>query len=557
MKIKKGYPLPLGVSEKDGYINFSVTVASGKRCILKLYKRGEAQPEYEIELSEADSIGDVRFISIQRSMVKGFEYNYEIDKKVYVDPYAKAVVEQDGVHTRGRVVTEDYDWEDDKPLQIPEHEVIAYSLHVRGFTKHGSSKVKKKGTLQGVIEKIPYLTELGINQIQCMPVYSFEEYGDRKNYWGYGSAFCFAVKNTYAAGKNAERELKDMVKACHKAGIEVVLDLPFDQIVPKTLILECLRYYVVEYHVDGFIVNPYLAPMENILTDALLKKTKILENRDDFQNTMRRFLKGDEGMVESVMWWIKQRSKKSRCYNYITKHTGFTMADLVSYDEKHNEENGEDNHDGPDYNYSWNCGAEGKTYIKAVLALRKRQIRNAFFILMSAQGTPCILAGDEFGNSQNGNNNVYCQDNEIAWLNWKDLDKNKDIYEYVKKLIAVRKKIPYFHLENPLLGIDLRGSGVPDISFHGKYAWQSPIENSSRRLGVYYHDEKQDITDCYVAYNMHWEEKLFALPTLAEGKKWYRIYSTANDAFELEKPIVEKKKETMVDGRAIDVFIGR
>mgnify|MGYP000550274311 CR=1 FL=1 len=173
---------------------------------------------------------------------------------------------------------------------------------------------------------------------------------------------------------------------------------------------ECLRYYVLEYHIDGFILNPVLAPMEAILADPLLKRTKILQNKEDFQITMRRFLKGDEGMVPGVMWWLKQQSKEQRSCNYITSHNGFTLADLVSYDGKHNEANGENNQDGPDYNYSWNCGAEGATRRKAVLELRKKQMRNAFFLLLMAQGTPCLLAGDEFANSQKGNNNVYCQD---------------------------------------------------------------------------------------------------------------------------------------------------
>ena len=218
------------------------------------------------------------------------------------------------------------------------------------------------------------MKELGINQIQCMPVYEFEENDKYVNYWGYGPAFWFAPKSAYAASGNAEKELKDLVKACHKEGIEVVLDMPFVSGLPHRMIEDCIRYYKMEYHIDGFIINPFNAPAEELRRDPLLKNTKILKKQDDFQNVMRRFLKGDEGMVRDVMWWQRHLSKEEGIFNYITNHTGFTLQDLVSYDGKHNEKNGEKNMDGPDYNYSWNCGAEGPSRKKAVTELRKNQV---------------------------------------------------------------------------------------------------------------------------------------------------------------------------------------
>ena len=557
MMEKKGGPLPLGVSERDGYLNFSVAVESGKTCVLKLFEKGKEEPVTELVLPEGDAVGEVRFTAFPKEQAQGLEYCYEIDGKDFVDPYAKSVIEEGDTHIRGRICPKDYDWEEDRPLQIPYHEVIAYSLHVRGFTKDKSAKVKKKGTFCGIIEKIPYLTELGINQIQCMPVYSFEESKQYKNYWGYGEAFCFAVKNRYAAGADPESELKDMVKACHRAGIEVVLSLPFTANTPKPLMMECVRYYVMEYHIDGFIVNPYVAPIDSMQSDPLLKKTKILQNKDAFQYVMRRFLKGDEGMVESVMQCLRASAKENGSCNYITNHTGFTMADLVSYDEKHNEDNGENNEDGPDYNCSWNCGVEGPTRKKAVVALRKRQVRNAFFLLLSAQGTPCILAGDEFGNSQKGNNNVYCQDNELAWLNWKQLEKDPELFEYVKRLIALRKKYSCLHSEKPLLGVDQTSCGVPDVSFHGASAWQAPTGMPSRQLGVYYHQAEAEISDCFIAYNMYSDAHLFALPTLPKGKKWYCVFSTERAVWEeVERPAADQK-ETMVEGRTIVMYVGR
>lgn len=555
MREKKGHPLPLGVTENNGYVNFSVAVKQGKRCFLLIYEKGAKLPCQRIEFLEKDAVGEVRFLALQKSAIENCEYNYEIEGKIVTDPYVKELALQEDGSERGRISMETYDWEEDTPLGIPYHEVIAYSLHVRGFTKHSSSKVKKRGTFAGVMEKIPYLKELGVNQIQCMPVYDFLDNKKYTNYWGYGDAYCFAPKKTYASQENAGKELKDMVKACHRAGIEVVLNLPFSEHIMPQMMEECLRYYVLEYHIDGFILNPVLAPMEAILADPLLKRTKILQNKEDFQITMRRFLKGDEGMVPGVMWWLKQQSKEQRSCNYITSHNGFTLADLVSYDGKHNEANGENNQDGPDYNYSWNCGAEGATRRKAVLELRKKQMRNAFFLLLMAQGTPCLLAGDEFANSQKGNNNVYCQDNETAWLNWKQLEKEKELFDYVRNLIALRKRLPILHSEKPLLGRDEMSCGVPDVSYHGESAWQIPQNVASRQLGVYYHGEGESEGDCFIAYNMHWTEHKFALPALSKGKRWYRVFSTEEEL--KEEMLVENQKETVVNERTIIMFLGR
>lgn len=557
MEKGKGQPLPLGVTENGEYMNFSIAVKSGETCKLLLYKKGADTPARELELPETGAVGEVRFTALPKKEVRGYEYNYEIAGEIKTDPYVKSVVGRPDETMRGKITTEHYDWEDDMPLQIPYHEVIAYSLHVRGFTKHSTSKVKKKGTFSGIVEKIPYFQELGVNQIQCMPVYHFKRNQKYTNYWGYGEAFCFAPQKAYVAGNDAEKELKDMVKACHKAGIEVVLNLPFSEETPSQMIEECLRYYVMEYHIDGVILNPLTAPMHGILADPILKKTKILQNKDDFQNIMRRFLKGDEGMVEGVMWWLKQHSKEQGGCNYITNHTGFTLADLVSYDSKHNELNGEENKDGPDYNYSWNCGAEGTTRKKAVLALRRKQVKNAFFLLLMAQGTPCLLAGDEFGNSQKGNNNVYCQDNETAWLNWNKLEKEKELFEYVKSLIALRKAHPVLHSEKPLLGRDEMSCGVPDVSYHGENAWQIPSHVASRQLGVYYHGQTEKDNDCFIAYNMHWIPHEFALPALPKGKKWYRILSTAEENSFGEAALEENQKETVVSERTIVMFLGR
>ena len=563
MKEIQGRPLPLGVTMIGNTMNFSVAVPQEKECQLLLYHAGEKKPCMSFGMKK--SIGEVRYIALEDIDPSEYEYNYEMDGEIVVDPYVKALAGREKwgqardvqMHeVRGKLDIKEYDWEGDAPLQLPYHSIIAYSLHVRGFTKHSSSKVKAKGTFRGVIEKIPYLKELGINQIQCMPVYDFEENLQYCNYWGYGDAYCFAPKGAYAYSKDAVNELKDMVKSCHREGIEVVLEMPFSGNVPKQMMEECLRYYMMEYHVDGFILNPSSAPMVGICAYPILKKTKIMVHQTGFQTVMRRFLKSDEGMIPEVMYWLRHNSLGDRTYNYITNQNGFTLYDLVSYDGKHNEANGENNQDGPEYNYSWNCGVEGVTRKKAVLELRQQQIKNAFFLLLFAQGTPCILAGDEFENTQKGNNNVYCQDNPVGWLDWSKLEKKKELHDFVKKLIEIRKAYPAFWPEEEMRGIDQVSCGVPDVSYHGESAWRVPSEVSSRQLGVYYSGAAVGGEDCFVAYNMHWQEHPFALPALSSGKKWYKIASTSEGVLE-EPELLDNQRLVEVAERTIMLVIGR
>ena len=420
--------------------------------------------------------------------------------------------------------------------------MIAYSLHVRGFTKHRSSKVPHKGTFQGVIEKIPYLKELGINQIQCMPVYEFDECAKEKlNYWGYGPAYFFAPKESYAAGRSAVHELKDMVRACHSAGIEVVLEMPFASDTAPQTALECLRFYMMEYHIDGFVVNPYAVPWDMLSNDPFLKDIKLIRKDDEFQNVMRRFLKGDENMVNDVIRELCRHSSADGKCNYITAQTGFTLWDLVSYDGKHNEANGENNADGPDYNFSWNCGAEGPSRKKAVLNLRKNQVKNALFLLLTAQGTPCLLAGDEFYNTQHGNNNVYCQDNETSWVDWSRLKSDDSLFRFVKGLIAFRKKYPCLHRKEELQGLDRCACGMPDVSWHGEHAWRVQADVASRQLGVLYAGADTGTENCFIAYNMHWLAHTYALPSPGKDRKWCLAGDTARGMLETPEDLAEQK----------------
>ena len=561
MKTAVGFPFPQGCTVEGQTANFSVAVPEGQTCELIIYKKGARTSAFSQKMPYSDVAGNLHFLSVVLEQPEDYEYCYKIGGKIVPDPYGKAFSGREHWSVskgkekrklRTRIVTDTFDWEKSQFPHLNKEDVIAYSLHVRGFTKHSSSGVAHKGTFDGVTEKLPYLQKLGINQIHLMPVYEFDENQRHVNYWGYGKAYFFAPKASYAAG-DPVNEMKSLVRQMHLAGIEVILEMPFTEGTTFSLILDCLRYWVMQYHVDGFIVNPYICNPDELAKDPVLAKSKILKKEDGFQNVMRRFLKGDEGMIWDVICQLKNQD--TQLYNYIASHNGFTLCDVVSYDGKHNEANGENNLDGPDYNYSWNCGAEGATRRKAVLELRKKQMRNAFFLLLMAQGTPCLLAGDEFANSQKGNNNVYCQDNETAWLNWKQLEKEKELFDYVRNLIALRKRLPILHSEKPLLGRDEMSCGVPDVSYHGESAWQIPQNVASRQLGVYYHGEGESEGDCFIAYNMHWTEHKFALPALSKGKRWYRVFSTEEEL--KEEMLVENQKETVVNERTIIMFLGR
>ncbi len=556
MKRTQGKPQPLGAVKTQGKVNFAVAVPAGKTCELLLYRKERKKPVQIYEMQEEAMSGEVRFLALERFDPEKYEYNYRIQGKVTADPFVKGLAGQrefgqktdfEKHEMRGYIPSDGYDWEGDSLLRIPYHDVIAYSLHIRGFTKHVSSGAKHPGTFAGVTEKIPYLQELGINQIQCMPVYEFEETdGNKTNYWGYGKGYFFAPKATYSTSGDPVTELKDMVKACHKAGIEVVFDMPFAQGMLPQDTVACLVYYMTEFHADGFILNPYVVSWEAVTKEPMLKGVKIMQKDDTFQTVMRRFLKGDAGMNSAVISALMRRTEEDGKYNYITGHTGFTMRDLVSYNEKHNMENGEMNADGPGENYSWNCGEEGPSCSEEVLQLRKQQMKNAFILLLLAQGMPCILAGDEFGNTQMGNNNVYCQDNEISWLNWEKDKDAEELLQFVKEMIKIRRQHRFFCQDVPLTGKDRAAFGVPDLSFHGESAWKTPAEAGDRQLSVMYSDvSSEDV--CLVMYNMYWGNLPFALPALPKKMEWQPLIATAEispakkkkdeaEAVELRKP---------------------
>lgn len=623
--IKKGNSLPLGVSLCGKSVNFSVVLPNEKEIRLNIYKKNNHELYETILLTKEFKSGNIFSVMIDDFDFTQFQYMYEAKGMEFIDPYAKVVsgreiwgkclsVEEQKL-IRGEFLFDEFDWGDDKAPNIEYSDMILYRLHVRGFTKHNFSGVKHKGTYLGLIEKIPYLKELGINAIELLPIYEFNEiimeyngmdasylnkyktnYSQisyksnpdninnkdslvpennklqnryKINYWGYTEeANYFVPKSSYAYHtSNPSSELKTMIHSLHENGIEVILDMFFAQKTNQYLILECLRYWVLEYHIDGFKLNNDVVPINFIATDPILSHVKIFttslnideifkadfvpeyknlaEYNDGFMIDVRRYLKSDEEQVSKFLYRNKRNPLKHAVINYITNTNGFTLMDLVSYDIKHNEANGENNADGTEYNYSWNCGFEGKTRRKKILNLRKSQIKNAFVFLILSQGTPLILSGDEFGNSQNGNNNAYCQDNQSSWLNWNLIKTNQEIFEFVKNLIQIRKEHPILHKKDELRVMDYIACGTPDISYHGTKAWYPDFTNYSRVLGIMLCgkygkiDHKTDDNYFYFAYNMHWEEHEFDLPDLPQGMSWRVLIDTSMDANEVNHEPIE------------------
>ncbi|MEE3392358.1 MAG: alpha-amylase [Lachnospiraceae bacterium] len=535
---------------------------------------------------------------------------------------------------RGGFVLKDFNWEDDKNPDIPFDDMILYQLHVRGYTKDTSSGVpaRMRGTFLGLAKKIPYIKDLGINAVLLLPCYDFDEiinegiYGlpaslssetgdlndiNRKlfdperpvklNFWGYGGTdtYYFAPKTAYAYDNvNAGEEFKSLIKDFHKAGIEVLMDIYFSPGMNVYLMTDALRSWVIQYHIDGFRVNDDVMPAVNLVSDPILSGVKILtthwdaavlyssgaykaddelaEYNEGFQYTARRFLKSDEGMVGQFAEAFRKNPDNNAVINYITSVNGFTMADLVSYDIKHNESNGEFNTDGTDYNYSWNCGIEGKSRKKNITQKRMTQIRNAFTMLLLAQGTPMILAGDEFLNSQEGNNNPYCHDDMVTWVRWGRSKNALKTLDFVKKMIRFRKDHPILHQKERLLQADTKGCGMPDMSMHGIEAWRPDYSNYSRMLGILlyggYAVREDGSTDdsVYIIYNMYWEAKSFDLPFLPDNEEWHMYMETFSDSFydiperkvkkktrkKAKDPLLEFRK-AIVPPRSIVVFIGR
>lgn len=690
-KLRCGRPLPFGTTLVPGGVNFSIYSSYATDCTLVLFKKHQKEPVAEIPFPDEFRIGDVWTMTVFNLDYETVEYGYRMDgpldiqaghwfntDKVLMDPYAKIIGGRDiwgeepdwsdPYQHRSRLSFDDFDWESDRPLEVPPEDQIIYEMHVRGFTRHPSSEVKEnhRGTFAGIRAKIPYLKELGVNAIELMPVFEFDEFENSRrhpetgdllmNYWGYSTVGFFAPKAGYAAtGKFGMQvdELKSLVKELHKNGIEVILDVVFNHTaegnengpyisyrgldnktyymltpegyyynfsgcgntlncnnpVVRNLVLDCLRFWAAEYHIDGFRFDlasilgrdPWGAPLANpplleaLAFDPILARCKLIAEAWDagglyqvgsfpaygrwaewngkYRDGIRKFLKGDAGRVGDMAQrlqgspdlyaWAGRGPATS--INFITAHDGFTLADLVAYNDKHNDANGEYNNDGGNDNDSWNCGAEGWTDDPGINDLRRRQMRNAIALLMVSQGVPMLLMGDEVGRSQNGNNNTYCHDNDLNWLDWGLLSSHHDLFEFVSHCIHFRRAHPALRSRYHLQNRDYVGSGYADITWHGVQAWNADWSEDSRVLAFMLcgkHAKSGTAEDdyLYVAINMHWQTQWFELPGLPAGMLWHSSINTGADLdhFALgEEPVLDPQQGLLVRDRSVVVLVGR
>lgn len=600
IKVYRGNPLLMGVTVIGDEVNFAITAKYGSNCQVVLYEKGKDEEVARIPFENAQVIGNVYAMSVSGLDYSKYYYNFSVDGEIVTDEYAKALSGKKNWgkacdNLKGIIINDDYDWQQDAPLNIPFDETILYRMHVRGFTKHATSKVKHKGTYLGIVEKIPYLKELGINMIELMPAYEFNEIKKENatsmkgqfaiespvlNYWGYTDGYAFAPKASFAwtntPGGEVE-EFKYLVRELHKNGIEISMEFFFTQGTNPKLILDCLHYWVMEYHIDGIHANCEEAVMRMVETDNLLCTTKIftysfsnntdfygrkseIRNianfNDDFMVCARRFIKGDEDMLNTMAYKIKANPPGVAVVNYVANHNTFTLYDTVSYDRKYNEANGENNRDGAVYNYSWNCGAEGDTRKRKIMDLRKRQIKNALCLVFLSQGVPMLYAGDEMCNSQKGNNNPYCLDNEISWTNWNTNAMAKEILEFTKNIIAFRKKHKVLHLSQETRQMDYKSYGLPDMSYHGSKAWYADFSHFNRHFSVMYCgkyallDKAGEEQDIYIAYNMYWENQEFGVPSVRNKKKWHLEFSTDGNKKDCD---IDRMYEA--PGRSISVLV--
>jgi glycogen operon protein len=689
-KLRPGRPIPFGATLVPGGVNFSVYSSHATACTLVLFEKGAPQPLAEIPFPDAFRVGNVFAMVVFDLDDENIEYGYRMDgpfdpaagqrfdpSRILLDPYAKAVGGRDVwgappdwndmYQYRGRIVYDDFDWDGDRPLEIPIEDLIIYEMHVRGFTHHPSSGVKHPGTFAAMREKIPYLKALGVNCVELMPVYEFDEfeYSSRRhpktgaplmNYWGYSTVGFFAPKAGYAAtgrlGMQVD-EFKALIKELHKNGIEVLLDVVFNHTaegdergptisfrgldnktyymltpegyyfnfsgtgntlncnnpVVRNMVLDCLRYWAAEYHVDGFRFDlaavlgrdPWGAPLTNpplletLAFDPVLAKCKLIAEAWDagglyqvgtfpaygrwsewngkYRDAMRRFLKGDAGMVGEVAQRLQGSPDlyawrgPTASINFFTAHDGFTLADLVTYNEKHNDANSDNNTDGANDNNSWNCGWEGSTDDPSINALRRRQIKNAIAMLLVSQGVPMLLMGDEVAHTQQGNNNTYCQDNELSWLDWTSMETNADLLRFVQHGIAFRHAHPVLRSRDHYRNSDYVGSGYADITWHGTQAWNADWSAGSRVLGFMLcgkHAKSGSVEDnyIYVAMNMHWETLAFDLPQLPAEMAWHVFANTSmtppEDSYAPGcEPRLSDQSRIIGGGRSVIILIGR
>lgn len=653
-KIRPGFFRMYGACVASNGVSFTINSHGATRCTLLLFKPQAPKPYARIPFPDSYRIGDTYSMLVYDIKPDEFEYAFSFDgpyepakgllfneENVLLDPYSRAVTGQrkwgekpeggKDFEYRARVVKSSFDWGNIKQLEQPFEDLVIYETHVRGYTKDKSSGVSAPGTFAGLKDKIPYLKDLGINAVELMPIFEFDEMESARvvdgvqlyNYWGYNTVSFFAPNTSYAFNEEHNHEgdeLKSLIKALKENGIEVILDVVFNHTaegnemgpcfsfkgidnnvyymltpdahyynfsgcgnvmncnhpVVRSFIIDCLRHWAIEYRVDGFrfdlasilgrdqngapMANPPI--LESLAFDPVLGKMKLIAEAWDagglyqvgsfpswnrwaewngrYRDDMRSFLKGDDGMAGNAITRITGSrdlySPESRGHkasvNFMTCHDGFTLYDLYSYNEKHNEKNGWNNTDGDNNGHSWNCGAEGETDDPNVNGLRRRLIKNAFAALLCSRGPAMFFAGDEFCNTQFGNNNAYCQDNIISWLDWSRLEEFKEIHDFVRHMIQFRK-------EHPILRKMTKPSSCqfPEISVHNGTPFNASTDYKTKLIGIMYagrneEDREDDIV--FYCMNAYWEPLVMQLPVLPNGKHWHVDTNTNAEYFDGE-----------------------
>ena len=653
-KIRPGFFRMYGACVASNGVSFTIISHGATRCTLLLFKPQAPKPYARIPFPDSYRIGDTYSMLVYDIKPDEFEYAFSFDgpyepakgllfneENVLLDPYSRAVTGQrkwgekpeggKDFEYRARVVKSSFDWGNIKQLEQPFEDLVIYEIHVRGYTKDKSSGVSAPGTFAGLKDKIPYLKDLGINAVELMPIFEFDEMESARvvdgvqlyNYWGYNTVSFFAPNTSYAFNEEHNHEgdeLKSLIKALKENGIEVILDVVFNHTaegnemgpcfsfkgidnnvyymltpdahyynfsgcgnvmncnhpVVRNFIIDCLRHWAIEYRVDGFrfdlasilgrdqngapMANPPI--LESLAFDPVLGKMKLIAEAWDagglyqvgsfpswnrwaewngiYRDDMRSFLKGDDGMAGNAITRITGSrdlySPESRGHkasvNFLTCHDGFTLYDLYSYNEKHNEKNGWNNTDGDNNGHSWNCGAEGETDDPNVNGLRRRLIKNAFAALLCSRGPAMFFAGDEFCNTQFGNNNAYCQDNIISWLDWSRLEEFKEIHDFVRHMIQFRK-------EHPILRKMTKPSSCqfPEISVHNGTPFNASTDYKTKLIGIMYAGRNEEDTEDDIVFycmNAYWEPLVMQLPVLPNGKHWHVDTNTNAEYFDGE-----------------------
>lgn len=653
-KIRPGFFRMYGACVASNGVSFTINSHGATRCTLLLFKPQAPKPYARIPFPDSYRIGDTYSMLVFDIKPDEFEYAFSFDgpyepakgllfneENVLLDPYSRAVTGQrewgekpeggKDFEYRARVVKSNFDWGNIKQLEQPFEDLVIYETHVRGYTKDKSSGVSAPGTFAGLKDKIPYLKDLGINAVELMPIFEFDEMESARvvdgvqlyNYWGYNTVSFFAPNTSYAFNEEHNHEgdeLKSLIKALKENGIEVILDVVFNHTaegnemgpcfsfkgidnnvyymltpdahyynfsgcgnvmncnhpVVRSFIIDCLRHWAIEYRVDGFrfdlasilgrdqngapMANPPI--LESLAFDPVLGKMKLIAEAWDagglyqvgsfpswnrwaewngrYRDDMRSFLKGDDGMAGNAITRITGSrdlySPESRGHkasvNFMTCHDGFTLYDLYSYNEKHNEKNGWNNTDGDNNGHSWNCGAEGETNDPNVNGLRRRLIKNAFAALLCSRGPAMFFAGDEFCNTQFGNNNAYCQDNIISWLDWSRLEEFKEIHDFVRHMIQFRK-------EHPILRKMTKPSSCqfPEISVHNGTPFNASTDYKTKLIGIMYAGRNEEDTEDDIVFycmNAYWEPLVMQLPVLPNGKHWHVDTNTNAEYFDGE-----------------------